>query len=515
MNLFGFSQFCTVIMLTLMMPSFADSMEIKVIVDGERFPILVDKTDTVATLKAKIEKIEEIGKIPIQKQILFNKNNESVLEDEKTMEKYGIGEGITIWMKVVTDTYFFHINVNYGSKRITVWVNRTDTVKDSKKKIANFDKFGNIPIQKQVLFNEKAESVLEDKKTMDEYGIGLLGTIYMEVVTDICNFPIHVNYGSKRITVFAKGTDTGKDLKKNIATIDQLGNIPIQKQVLTKHIAMSFWIELADDEEIGKYAIGEGKNVFVSSDEFEFFVEYKEKMIPIKMKAMTTIKEVKEQMTQITGIPAEKQTLSHFKYGQIYDHSRLINYMKEDMPFLIMSDGSGITVWWTNHFWEFFVININGTDTVATMKEKIRALHEQRHKSELNGEIILSKCDFDCKYAKALADDKTMDEYGIIDGNDIHMKVLAWDEIWHESSPASSSDAAVADGSNFHIHVRYSATRFTYWVKGTDTVKSFKDRFGNGLIKLPSRAGIQLADNGKTIDEYGIKEGDTFESLKV
>ncbi|KAL3069373.1 hypothetical protein niasHS_018098 [Heterodera schachtii] len=134
---------------------------------------------------------------------------------------------------------------------------------------------------------------------------------------------------------------------------------------------------------------------------------------------------------------------------------------------------------------------------------------------------------FDCEYGKALEDEKTMDEYGIIEGNDIHMKVLAWDEIWHESSPASSSAAAVADGTDFHIHMDYGSSRRTVWVKSTDKLRSLKDKirpiieadwkckFGDiSLFKHPFRVGIdELMDNEKTMDEYGIKEGDAIESL--
>ncbi|KAL3079443.1 hypothetical protein niasHT_031772 [Heterodera trifolii] len=448
MNNFGLSLFCIGIMLTLIMPSFTDGMKIEVIYGSKYSHIEVNEKDTVATLKAKIEKIDELGNIPIQKQVLFNEITESVLADEKTMDEYGIGEGDMIYLEVVSDIYYFPIDVSYGSRQTIVWVKRTDTVKDLKKKIANFDK---------------------------------------------------------------------------------LGNIPIQKQVLTKEITWNSWVDLIDDQKtIDEYGIGEGQNVFVLLDEFQFFVEYKEQMYPINVKAMTTIKEVKEKMKEITGIPAEKQTLSHFNYAKIYDHSRLINYMKEDMPFLIMSDGSGITVWWwTNHFWEFFVINVNGTDTVATVKQKIREINKQRHKSELNGAIIkLSKCDFHCKYAKALEDKKTMDEYGIGEGKTIHMKVLYWEEIWDESSSPSSS-AAVADGSDFHIHVLYGSARRTVWVKGMDTVQTLKHKvrrfmewdwqckFGDiSLFKHPFRAGInELVDNEKTMDEYDIKEGDIIESL--
>ncbi|KAL3069363.1 hypothetical protein niasHS_018088 [Heterodera schachtii] len=340
---FGVSQLSIVIMLTLMMLSFADCMKIKVKYDSKKFPVVVDEKDTVATLKTKIREIKQIGNIPIQKQILFNEITGSVFGDKKTMDEYGIGEGDTIYLEVVSDIYFFPIDVSYGSRQTIVWVKCTDTVKDLKKKIANFDK---------------------------------------------------------------------------------LGNIPIQKQTLTKKITWNSWIDLTDDEKtINKYGIGEGQNVLVSWDEFEFFVEYKEKMYPIKVNAMTTLKEVKEKMAEITGIPTEKQTLSHYKYGQWNDNGRVIDFVKEDMPFLIMSDGSGITVQWQNHFWEFFVVNVNGTDTVATVKQKIRAINKGRHNSELSGVIKLSKCDFNCEFAKALADEKTMDEYGIGEGITIYMTI--------------------------------------------------------------------------------------------
>ncbi|KAL3069366.1 hypothetical protein niasHS_018091 [Heterodera schachtii] len=371
---------------------------------------------------------------------------------------------------------------------------------------------------------------------MNLFGFSQFCTIIMLTLiipSFVDSIKIKVEYSSKVFPVKLDKKDTVATLKAQ-----EICNIRIQKQKLTKERAGKFCVERsADQKTIKKYAIGEGQNVFVSLDEFQFFVEYREKMYPIKVNAMTTIKEVKEKMTQITGIPSEKQTLIHYYLcGGFNDSVRLIDFVKEDMPFLIMSDGSGITVRWQNH-WEYFVIYVNGTDTVATVKQKIREINkqrqkiretnEQRYKSELNGEIILRKCHFDCEYGKALEDEKTMDEYGIIEGNDIHMKVLAWDEIWHESSPASSSAAAVADGTDFHIHMDYGSSRRTVWVKGTDKLRSLKDKirpiieadwkckFGDiSLFKHPFRVGIdELMDNEKTMDEYGIKEGDTIESL--
>ncbi|KAL3069369.1 hypothetical protein niasHS_018094 [Heterodera schachtii] len=189
-----------------------------------------------------------------------------------------------------------------------------------------------------------------------------------------------------------------------------------------------------------------------------------------------------------------------------------------------MSDGSEITVKWQDHL-EFFVINVNGTDTVATVKQKIMAISEQRHKSELNGWIKLSKCD--CIYVNALADEKTMREYGIGEGSTIHMEVFTWDDKRIDRL-LSSASAAVPKGYIFHIHVEYGSARVTVWVKGTDTVEELKDKirpnmekdlkckFGDiSLIKRIPRADIEFADNAKTMNYYGIQEGDTIESLNA
>ncbi|KAL3111672.1 hypothetical protein niasHT_010622 [Heterodera trifolii] len=495
-------------MVTLMMPSFSDGMENQAKYDHKEFPVVVNEKDNMET-----EEIKEIENTTIQTEILTTKCYYRPIKSVTGV----FSSSSSSSSSTEADASNFHIHVNYGSKQTIVRVKGTDTVEDLKKKIATIDELGNIPIQKQVLFNENTENVLAYEKTMDEYGIGEGDTIYLEVVTKDKSIPpsssavfvngydfyIRVRYGSKWITVWVKGTDTVEDLKKNIATIDELGNIPIQKQVLTAKITWNLWIDLTDDQKtIDKYGISEGQNLLVSWDEFKFYVEYKEKMYPIKVNAMTaTLKELKKKMAEITGIPTEKQTISHYKYGQCdVDNARLIDFVKEDMPFLIMSDGSGITVWWQNR--DVFVIYVNGTDTVATVKQKIRSINKGRHNSELNGVIKLSKCDCLCEFAKALADEKTMDEHGIGEGITIYMTI--------ESSPSSSS-ASVANGSEFHIHVQCGSNRYTVWVKGTDTVQIMKDRFGDKFIKHQS--GADIVDNGKTMDEYGIKEGDTIKPV--
>ncbi|KAL3069364.1 hypothetical protein niasHS_018089 [Heterodera schachtii] len=122
---------------------------------------------------------------------------------------------------------------------------------------------------------------------------------------------------------------------------------------------------------------------------------------------------------------------------------------------------------------------------------------------------------------------KQLIEYDIGEGMTIYMNVINWDEIWDEKLPSSSS-AAVADGSIFHIHVDYGSRRVTIWVNDTDTVQSlgkvrpfmewdWNCKFGDiSLFKRPFRVGInELVDNEKTMDEYGIREGDTIESLSA
>ncbi|KAL3091432.1 hypothetical protein niasHT_025194 [Heterodera trifolii] len=191
---------------------------------------------------------------------------------------------------------------------------------------------------------------------------------------------IKVNCGINEFSVELNKTDTVATLKQKIEKIEKLGNIPAKKQILAI-IGWKLFKLLADNEKtIDEYAIGEGQNVFVSWYEFEFFVEYKEKMNPINVKAMTTIKEVKEKMAEITGIPTEKQTLSHYKYGQCNENGSMIKNEIVQHTIIIMSVGSEIKVKWQNDD-EFFLINVNGTDTVATLKRKIEATNEQGRKS--------------------------------------------------------------------------------------------------------------------------------------
>ncbi|KAL3069368.1 hypothetical protein niasHS_018093 [Heterodera schachtii] len=92
------------------------------------------------------------------------------------------------------------------------------------------------------------------------------------------------------------------------------------------------------------------------------------------------------------------------------------------LPLMMPSFAEGIKIQ-VRYSSREFTVEVNEKDTVPTVKQKIRATNEERHKPKLNGFIELSKCEFDCKYAFLSSTWKTMDEYGIGEGRTIYMKV--------------------------------------------------------------------------------------------
>ncbi|KAL3069375.1 hypothetical protein niasHS_018100 [Heterodera schachtii] len=164
MQLFGFSQFCIVILLTLIMP-FTDGMKIDVKYGREYFDVEVNENDTVATLKQKIGKIKELGPIPAEKQILrWNSGGPVLNESNKKLEEYGIkkvDDIIVSWDE-------FQIFVQYERTKYPFVVKALDTVQKLKEKITQIIRI--LPEKQNLTFDrngrEKHAFVVKPEDTM-------------------------------------------------------------------------------------------------------------------------------------------------------------------------------------------------------------------------------------------------------------------------------------------------------------------------------------------------------------
>ncbi|KAL3089633.1 hypothetical protein niasHT_024870 [Heterodera trifolii] len=171
----------------------------------QTFAIRVDKTDTVATLKKAIK--ERFGILPKEQTLRFNNTFGLALEDEQTMEEYGIKDGQNVLLSLDE----FQIVVRYGMKRHSVNVKGTDTVATLKERIENIKEFGNIPPKQQILIRHGGSMFDNDSKTMDKCRVKKDETF----IVTWNEFEISVKYDEKEepITVKVKYDDKLNSLK--------------------------------------------------------------------------------------------------------------------------------------------------------------------------------------------------------------------------------------------------------------------------------------------------------------
>ncbi|KAL3075262.1 hypothetical protein niasHT_033836 [Heterodera trifolii] len=145
-----------------------------------------------------------------------------------------------------------------------------------------------------------------------------------------------------------------------------------------------------------KCRIEKGNTVDVSWKEFPITVNYNDKVINLKEKIKAKI-----------GIPPEKQRVIYSADGQ---------------QFIVDEPSYDRILIYGFYIFVFGLIMVKGTDTVATMKEKIRTMIKTEKKINIGENIKLSKRSFNYQNVEELKDDKTMDDCGIKTDVKIYMK---------------------------------------------------------------------------------------------
>ncbi|KAG8888993.1 hypothetical protein FRB98_006257 [Tulasnella sp. 332] len=156
-------------------------------------PLLVIRSDSVASLKAKIEKVEGI---PANEQRISLSDGRQ-LEDERSLSEYSIkrdailnvesvqmpSHAVTVPLAVPKLSRRYHqprqgefqiFVKNLAGKTVTVWVSREDTVESLKAKVEGKE---DIPPSEQRLLH--AGKQLEDERLLFEYNIQKESTIHL------------------------------------------------------------------------------------------------------------------------------------------------------------------------------------------------------------------------------------------------------------------------------------------------------------------------------------------------
>ncbi|KAL3091447.1 hypothetical protein niasHT_025209 [Heterodera trifolii] len=260
--------------------------------------VLIDATDE----KQDLRKIERAMR-----------NVNGALFDEvdshKTMTEYGIEEKANIYVSVDG----FEILVQYEEEKIgkngvvklksnpyyIYGVNATDTVATLKRTIANqvhnFHPSRTISAYElTVRLGSHYDIALEDNKTMKDYGIGRLGTVYASTF----EFEICVWYGGKLYTIVVNKGNTVQTLKQKIKGI--IG-IPPERQTLRRNLPTAKVLE-DNKKTMEFYVIEKGTIVFLALDEFVIHVNYS---LEQTHKKGLKLKELKKENTRNVWVNSE------------------------------------------------------------------------------------------------------------------------------------------------------------------------------------------------------------------
>ena len=177
-------------------------------VDGSAFTLMVELSDTIKSIK---EKIEEKEGIPQNLQKLFY-NGLPLVIDNTTLANNYIQNLSTIHLEIITTKQkIIYIKALDGNS-ITIDIKPSDTIFNIKEKI--YEK-GGIPPSEQDLFFNRTQ--LEDAKTLSDYNIHNLSTVNLVILPFKIDNKIFVKtLDGRKITLDIQQKDNVLNVKEKL-----------------------------------------------------------------------------------------------------------------------------------------------------------------------------------------------------------------------------------------------------------------------------------------------------------
>jgi ubiquitin C len=177
-------------------------------VDGSAFTLIVELSDTIKSIK---EKIEEKEGIPQNLQKLFY-NGRPLVKYNTTLANNYIQNLSTIHLEIITTKQkIIYIKALDGNS-ITIDIKPSDTIFNIKEKI--YEKRGISPNEQDLFFNRIQ---LEDAKTLSDYNIHNLSTVNLVILPFKIDNKIFVKtLDGRKITLDIQKKDSVLNIKEKI-----------------------------------------------------------------------------------------------------------------------------------------------------------------------------------------------------------------------------------------------------------------------------------------------------------
>ena len=429
--------------------------------NGNVVSIKILPTDTLESLQQQVEKSNRLGNIPIDEQVLTHKGRN--LEDEDdTMEELGINDGDTIQLE--------GMKVNAKLPNGTVLplrVKPTDKIQNLKKKIKNES---NMPVNQQHLKHRNKNLDNHDNDTLERLGIKHGDTVKVDGMTINVKTP-----EGDLVPVLVTPDDTIQDLKKKI---QKKVGVPVADQFL------KFKGQDLDDpsDTLDDVGIGHGDTVDLGGYKIKVKTPNGKTVALNGVKPTDTLMDVKKKIKKQIGAPINEQHLSHKgnDLDQYDDNDTTLDDVGVQNNDVL--DLSGMIINVRTPDGKTIPVHTRPSDTVEDIKKQVKSktgIPVKEQKVVFNGE--------------ELPDKQTMDDAGIEHGDTVNVEQVM------------KVNVRKPDGKTLQIETSPDET--------IDDIKRKIKRQTNIPMDDQRLAhdGVELEDPDDTLEECGIKHGDTLD----